>query len=188
MARLTPSTSGFRLRRSFALQVAASLAAAICVAALFNSNAPAPTGPAATADVSKMAHRIANAQNDVTVLRFDAQQQAALASIASFQPTAAPEPLPPLVTAPRAKVATVRPPPRPSFNAGPAPAAAPPAQAVPVQPPAGWHVAGMEIPGSAKVRQFVPSGSDILRTGDAAWNASAGVVKKVAGLGSLFGL
>ena len=180
-------------RRPLALQIAASLGAAVCVAALFGSSDAPPPAPV-QGDIGKSAHRIADAQSDTTVVQFDPQQQALMASLQSFQPKAAPEPLPALVASNRPKIAIVRPPPRPVFATPATPAAgttvvaatAPAPQGTPAS--AGWRVAGVEIPGSAQVRRYVPNGSDLLRTGDAAWTASTTVVKKVAGLGSLFGL
>lgn len=169
-------------RRSFAIQIAASLTAAVCVAALFGGNALPPSAATMAGDTGKSMRRVANAQNETVVLRFDPQQQAALASLASFQPTAAPAPALPAVVATARPVApkpvAVLPPPRPVFEAAPATAAAGPVAPKPAEAPEGWRVGGVEIPGTAHVRRY----------GDAAWTVSASAVKKVAGLGSLFGL
>ena len=171
-----------------ATQVVVSVAAAACVAALFAAgSAPRGDAPSVVAETGKSVRRVSAGAVDATVVRYDSQQQAALASMASFKPIASPvvEVATPTVARATAKTPTVLPPPRPMVEARVQ--AAPPPEGAPTQAAKveNWRVVGMEIPGSATVRRYVPSGDDLLKTGGAAWSASTNVVRKVATLGGL---
>ena len=175
--------------RWFATQMLVSIAAAVAVAALF----PTGQGPApAVVETGKSAQRVPDAAVSSTVLRYDPQEQAALASMASFRPTVATWSTPPATPAVVARTAapktpTVLPPPRPMIEVKAAPVAPAASADAPAHPnkTENWRVVGMEIPGSATVRRYVPSGDDLLKTGGAAWSASTSVVRKVATLGGL---
>lgn len=176
--------------RWLATQVVVSVAAAGCIAALFSVRFGSPeTPPVAAVETGKSAQRIADGAVQSTVLRYDPQQQAALASMARFTPTAGPAPASPLVARVNApRTVSVLPPPRPTaVNTAAAPATTAPLTTTPAgKPVEDWRVVGIDIPGSARVRKFVPTGDDILKTGGAAWAASTNAVRKVATLGGLF--
>lgn len=168
--------------RWFATQVVVSVAAAACVAALFSVGHAPREAETPVAGTGKSLQRVGDGVGQATVLRYDPQEQAALASMARFTPTASPVVAAPAMRAP-AKSVTVLPPPRPVLEIeAPAPVAATPQAAGKVE---NWSVAGMEIPGSATVRRHVPSGDDLLRGGNAAWTAGAKAVRTVATLGGL---
>ena len=172
--------------RWLATQVVVSVAAAACVAALFSVGQGPRKDDLPVFDTGKSVQRVGDGAGQATVLRYDPAQQAALASMASFKPTASPGTAVPAVRAP-AKSITVLPPPRPLLEAAATPA--PEAVAQPAQAAAkvgNWRVVGLEIPGSATVRRYVPGGDDLLRTGGAAWSASTTAVRKVVTLGGLF--
>lgn len=185
------------LGRGVATQTAVSVAAVACVAAMFAAGStPSALPPVVVSDTGKSVHRVADGAVETRVLRLDSQQQAAMASLSSFTPTLGPPIATPPVArapAPRSPVA-VLPPPRPTTFV----ATAPPAAEAPSSSPAttgaspmntdGWRIAGFELPGSARVRKYVPTGDDIMRTGSNAWKTSADTVRKVAGLTSLLGL
>lgn len=176
--------------RWLATQIVVSVAAAVCVAALFSvGSAPRDGATSSAGETGKSARRVSDGAVDSTVVRYDSQQQAALASMASFKPIASPvvEVVTPTNVRAPTKTPTVLPPPRPMIEAKATPPAPPAladaaAQASKVE---NWRVVGMEIPGSASVRRYVPSGDDLLKTGGAAWSASTNVVRKVATLGGL---
>ena len=175
--------------RWLATQVVVSVAAATCVAALFAAGSAPPGGaPSAVAETGKSARRVSDGAVDATVVRYDSQQQAALASMASFKPIASPvvEVATPTAMHAPTKTPRVLPPPRPMLEARATPSAPAPADAAaPAAKVENWRVVGMEIPGSATVRRYVPSSDDLLKTGGAAWSASTNVVRKVATLGGL---
>ena len=180
--------------RWLATQVVVSVAAAGCVAALFSVRLASPeTSPVAAVDTAKSAQRIADGAVETTVLRYDPQQQAALASIARFTPIAGPAPSPLVARANAPRTVSVLPPPRPTMvdttadRTVVAAGAAKPLAATPAgKPVEDWRVVGIDIPGSAHVRKYVPTGDDILKTSGAAWTASANAMRKVATLGGLF--
>ena len=173
--------------RWLATQVVVSVAAAACVAALFSVGHAPRKDETPVYDTGKSVQRVGGGAGQATMLRYDPAEQAALASMASVAPTASPGSVVPAVRAP-AKSVTVLPPPRPLLDVAATPAPAPVVAAQPAQAQAkveNWRVVGMEIPGSATVRSYVPSGDDLLRTGGAAWSASTTVVRKVVTLGGL---
>ena len=176
--------------RWLGVQLGVSVLAAAVVAGAFTiGRAPAPPVDPMVSDAGKSLRRVPDGEIETRVLRFDPQQQAARASIASFTPTAAPALPAPVIarTQPSKQTAAVLPPPRPTtLGALPAPVVA----ASPAIDVAGnWKVAGVEIPGSSRVRRYVPSGSDLLKPADAAWTVSKNAaVKTVASVGSFFGL
>ena len=138
----------------------------------------------------QVAARVADGAIETRVLQFDPQLQAARASIASFTPTAGPALPAPVVarTLPSKQTAAVLPPPRPP-TIGAMPASVVAASPAPDAVAGNWKVAGVEIPGSSRVRRYVPSGSDLLKPADVAWTVSKNAaVKTVASVGSFFGL
>ena len=198
MALRLALTSVTRGGRWFATQLAVSVAAALCVAALFPSGKTPGEGAASVSNVidsGKSAQRIPNAATDHTILHFDSQQQAARASFASFTPQAGPAPLVQITAvsprpAPARPPVTALPPRRPVLTVTAATdAPVPPATA---RASENWRVAGVGIPGSGLVRRYVPSASDIAATGSGAWTATASatktVARKVVDLGGWFGL
>ncbi len=182
--------------RWLGVQLGVSVFAAAVVAALFAiGHTPAPPVAPQVSDTGKSLRRVADGAIQTTVLQFDPQQQAARASIASFTPTAAPVLPAPVVarTAPSKQTAAVLPPRRPLAIGTTPPTIAPEGPAATTVASSAvvdgnWKVAGVEIPGSSRVRRYVPTGADLLKPADIAWTASKNAVKKVASLGSLFGL
>ena len=183
--------------RWLGVQLGVAVLAAVVVAGFFAiGRTPAPPVTPIISENGKSLRRVADGTVETKVLRFDSQQQAARASIASFTPTTAPVLPAPVIarTAPSKQTAAVLPPRRPTALGMPTIAAIAPegpaaTTVTAAATPAGnWQVAGIEIPGSSRVRRYVPTGSDLLKPADIAWTASKNAVKKVAGLGSYFGL
>ena len=177
--------------RWLGVQIGVSALAAVVVAGFFAmGRTPAPPVDPMVSDAGKSLRRVADGAIETRVLQFDPQLQAARASIASFTPTAGPALPAPVVarTLPSKQTAAVLPPPRPP-TIGAMPASVVAASPAPDAVAGNWKVAGVEIPGSSRVRRYVPSGSDLLKPADVAWTVSKNAaVKTVASVGSFFGL
>jgi hypothetical protein len=206
------SRSSFRLRRAvttarrMATQVCVSVVATFCASALFGMN-PALV---VRATPDKVAQRLPDGAVAMTTLRYDPQQSALLASLASFTPVATPAAIVtadmpaagPIVKPARAIFAAVLlPPPRPMSLGMPAaptilPAAAPlpaplPAPAAAAPDERGWRIAGVAIPTPAlpkvDVADYVPDREWIARGGAAVWRTGADAVRSVSSVGTMFG-
>lgn len=179
---------------SLGLQVAASVLATVFASSLLGL-APKSPETVSPAKAAKIEARIPEAAaSPVVTLLLGPVEQAALDSMARTSPvpafSTASLTTPALAPAVGQKTrAAVLPPRRPVFvqlaETGPSPAQAPAGSSAEAK---ALQVAGVTIPGTAALGQYVPSLDDVAEVSAAAWTATAEAARKISDPGRLLGL